>query len=110
MPLVILLLALALLFPALAHDDHLAADDTGAWVGRGGYKDPFSREPCCGERDCFKVDVLIKRDGYLLEDTGEIVPFWRAITNAFDSSYWRCHKFINNTKVTRCLFVPPPST
>lgn len=93
--------------PMVAHDKlHLSN-----WIQKEGLRDPHSLQVCCGEDDCRVLkNVRISREGYVLPDTLEVIPFSRAIRNNYDSSYWRCErKRIDGSSETRCLIVPPSS-
>src|SRR5215207_7560299 len=67
---------------ASAHDN---------WIARGPYRSPRDGKHCCGENDCFPVDVediVITPHGYRLR-SGEQVPFEEALLSE-DGTYWRC--------------------
>jgi hypothetical protein len=101
--------ALAALFgkyPAWPHD---------SWINRGGYKEPGTDIPCCGEGDCVAIDakhVKAGRGGYWIsgfqavdgkdKSYTEIVPFTEAQPSP-DGLYWRC-KRPDGTR--RCFFSP----
>jgi hypothetical protein len=82
---------------ALAHD---------SWINRGGYRSAAG-ELCCGEGDCFTVNgVTSSTVGYLLNETGELVPYSEALPSP-DGAYWRCKRTDGSR---RCFFAPPPNS
>lgn len=94
--------------PAFAHDH---------WING---KRNSAGEQCCGENDCFVVDVetAYKADsagtmqfGYLIRnelievDKWEFVPEHEAMKSP-DGAYWRCRR---PDGMRRCFFAPVPS-
>jgi len=99
------LAALLLLGRDCAAHDH--------WINQQRLTDPLTGQWCCNEHDCEMLaedGVQITAQGYVLTDTGEVIPFARAINKSPDGRYWRCHTIEDGVKRTRCLIVPPPST
>ncbi len=89
-----LLLAAGLLGPAMpaaAHDHWI--NHHFAW--------------CCGEEDCAPIpagEVRIQPGGYLIVQTGEVIPESKALPSA-DGQYWRCQYLVGSLKgQTRCFF------
>jgi hypothetical protein len=95
----IILLALASLSPARAHD---------AWWN-GKEVDPATKRMCCGDNDVkhlTREQVKAVPGGYLLQDTGEIIPEARAQPSP-DGEYW---VFRWGSPIqTQCFFAPVQS-
>jgi len=61
---------LAILTEAALGHDH--------WISRGEYRDPVTKEWCCGAFDCFEIsekDVRVTPNGVEIISTKETVPF-----------------------------------
>ncbi|WP_315923348.1 hypothetical protein [Mesorhizobium sp. SP-1A] len=76
-----------------------------------GWHYPFS---CCADYDCraaTKGEVLERPEGYVITDTGEVVPMTdKRIKDSPDGQYhWCAHKGGLDAGRTICLFVPPRS-
>lgn len=83
---------------ALAHGD---AD----WIRP--HQNPAG-EWCCGEGDCVmlpKDSVAVTSRGYLVKQTGEVVPRREAMPSP-DGAFWRCKRPDGSR---RCFFAPPPA-
>lgn len=98
------LLTLALLlapFPASPHD---------SWISADRLTDPVSGEWCCNRIDCAALPGAVRRqaDGYLIGETGEVIPSARVIWKSPDGLWWRCRNL--STNATRCLIGPPPES
>jgi hypothetical protein len=100
--------------PVRAHD---------SWISRGGLRNPFTNDWCCGEGDCgVMVSGMISagRDGYSLDANFEIgsgegairehirefVPYSESQPSP-DGAVWRCKR---SDGTRRCFFAPPPNT
>ncbi len=116
-----LVVLFALSGSAFAHD---------LWINHGGYKNPQTKEWCCGTEDCGIVDkgaVHAKIGGYSIiggvtygaEVTGnpadgptvrerldEVIPYSQALPSP-DGAYWRCKRPDGSP---RCFFAPPPGS
>lgn len=99
-----LLLALPVLawsFPARGHGEH-------DWMRTGNYHNPKTGIHCCSpHQDCTVVPVSKVKttpDGFLLEETGETIPYSEAHKSE-DENMWRCAA---SDFSTRCFFYVPP--
>ena len=91
--------------PVLAHDAKPTAAQPLGW------RYPFS---CCADYDCraaTKGEVLERPEGYVITDTGEVVPMTdKRVKASPDGQYhWCAHKAGLDAGRTICLFVPPRS-
>jgi hypothetical protein len=87
---------------AVAHD---------TWISRNRLTDPQSGEWCCNHIDCAMVPaggVSESSGGYLVGETGEVIPYQRIIWKSQDGVWWRCRNM--RTNATRCLIGPPPNS
>lgn len=98
----IVVAALALALPALAHNH---------WINSLRLTDPVSGEWCCNHIDCAPVKVggvTETAGGYRVTETGEVIPHTRVIWQSQDGAWWRCRNM--QTNATRCLIGPPPGS
>ncbi|MDX8464196.1 hypothetical protein RFM26_00620 [Mesorhizobium sp. VK23B] len=90
---------------AVAHD----AKPTAALPQ--GWSYPFA---CCANYDCRTAhtgEVLEKPEGYVIADTGEVVPMTdKRVKDSPDGEFhWCAHQAGLDAGKTICLFVPPRS-
>lgn len=81
------------------------------WINAMRLHDPVSGAWCCDERDCAAVPaggVAERSGGYLVVETGELIPYARVIWRSPDGAWWRCRNLA--TGATRCLIGPPPGS
>ena len=95
----------ALTTTAVAHD----AKPTAAMPQ--GWSYPFA---CCANYDCRTAhtgEVLEKPEGYVIADTGEVVPMTdKRVKDSPDGEFhWCAHQAGLDAGKTICLFVPPRS-
>jgi hypothetical protein len=71
-------------------------------------RDTRTGDACCGEHDCFKVQVTYANGAYLFKLDGMdfSVPYSQAKTSE-DGQYWACRP---RPGMLRCFFAPPQST
>lgn len=103
----IALCAIALAWPAFAHD---------SWISRGGYRNAGG-EWCCGHGDCFLIPkqfVSMTGRGYVIVRNPwvgigpaqvEEIPFAETQPSQ-DGEFWRCKRPDGSR---RCFFAPPPA-
>jgi len=87
---------------ATAHD---------SWISRNRLTDPASGEWCCNQFDCAEVPkngLTESGTGYVVAETGEMIPYQRIIWKSQDGGWWRCRNM--RTNATRCLIGPPPAS
>jgi hypothetical protein len=82
-----------------------------AWIMEKDARDPETNLSCCGKDDCKPVpgsEVSIVPGGFYLKQTGETIPYHRALESQ-DGQYWRCEYQIGNVVgKTRCFFKVEP--
>ena len=97
---------------ALAH-----TDGPGAWINQQSLSDPVTKESCCNLNDCREETDNVRpvEGGYLVIDTGEVIPPERMIWRS-PGGWWRCRYLASHTLPpgkrigdTRCLIGPPPA-
>jgi hypothetical protein len=102
-PLSSLIVLLALVAPASAHDH---------WISMESLRDPVTEEWCCNSGDCFEESQNIEavEGGFLIRDTREIIPRARVIWRS-PGGWWRC-RYTSGERAgkTRCLIGPPQGT
>jgi len=91
--------------PAFAHDAAPTAAKPLGWSY------PFA---CCANYDCRAThsgEVLERPEGYVIADTGEVVPMTdRRVKDSPDGQFhWCAHRSGIDAGHTICLFVPPRS-
>lgn len=97
-------------FPAAWAHDMAGESD---WVRDKGLVDPLSGAHCCGPNDCSPMpddSVAETKDGYLLKDTGEVIPYNKAIPKSPDGRFWRCRMYSEGAIKARCFIIPPPNS
>lgn len=74
----------------------------------GAEVDPSTKRVCCGKHDAFVLapdKVHVTKDGYQLDDTGEVIAFHRAQPSP-DGKIWA----FRWAGQTQCFFAPPENT
>jgi hypothetical protein len=71
-------------------------------------RDRRTGDACCGEHDCFKVQVTYARGAYYfkLDGIDFTVPYSQAKVSE-DGQYWACRP---RPGMLRCFFAPPQSS
>ncbi len=72
--------------------------------------DPATKRMCCGDNDIkhlTREEVRITREGYLLHDTGETIPFAR-VQPSPDGEFWVFRW--GSPVVAQCFFAPVGAT
>ncbi|RRI00888.1 hypothetical protein EH240_16140 [Mesorhizobium tamadayense] len=97
--------AVMLTATAVAHDAKPTAARPQGWSY------PFA---CCANYDCRTAhtgEVLEKPEGYVIADTGEVVPMTdKRVKDSPDGEFhWCAHQAGLDAGKTICLFVPPRS-
>jgi hypothetical protein len=79
-----------------------------SWISSNRLTDPQSGEWCCNHIDCAAVPaggLSESSGGFLVGETGEVIPYHRVIWRSQDGTWWRCRNM--RTNATRCLIGPP---
>lgn len=78
-----------------------------SWISRERLTDPLSGEWCCNHLDCHPTEVTETSNGYIVNETKELIPKNRIIWRSPDG-WIRC-RYLGGEKVgqTRCLIGPP---
>lgn len=93
-----ILLALGVIFfatPSWAHGEF-------SWIQD---RDKRTGEACCGEHDCYKVQVEVVNGGYAFRHANlSYAVSYREVKMSEDGQYWAC---IPRPGLLRCFFAPP---
>jgi hypothetical protein len=108
-----------LLIYAIAFSIHYAyAHDS--WINQNGLRDPQSKEWCCNDQDCERLDKNAVKElpngNFYIVPSNEVWPEKRVLWQSADGAWWRCAPIYNDDKgkvskpKTRCLIGPPRGT